>query len=111
MLDCCLHDKGITFDLHVAVVMPDHVHLVFTPLIDARRSETHSLAEIMDRIKGASAHLINRKLGKQEKSGRLNPSIACCAPQSNSMRRSSTFEVIRFGKVWSRRPNNIHGPG
>ena len=67
VLECCLHDNGITFDLHVAVVMPDHVHLVFTPLIDGRRKEIYSLSEIMDAIKGASAHLINRKLGREGK--------------------------------------------
>jgi len=44
--------------------MPDHVHMVFTPLINVEKREMRSLAEIMDALKGASAHMINRKLGR-----------------------------------------------
>jgi putative transposase len=66
-LDCCLHDHGIKIDLHVAVVMPDHVHLVFTPLVNKADQEIYSLAEIMDAIKGASAHKINRTLLRKGK--------------------------------------------
>jgi REP element-mobilizing transposase RayT len=61
-LDCCLHENQHTFDLHAAVVMPDHVHLIFTPLIDAVLLEVISLSRITKSIKGASAHLINRRL-------------------------------------------------
>jgi len=62
VLECCLHDNGKKFDLKVAVVMPDHVHLIFTPLIDYEAMEVFSLAKIMDAIKGASAHKINKAL-------------------------------------------------
>jgi len=48
--------------------MPDHVHMIFTPLIDYERMEVFSLARIMDGIKGASAHKINKSLGRR---GRL----------------------------------------
>jgi REP element-mobilizing transposase RayT len=65
VLDCCLHDNGARFDLRVAVVMPDHVHLIFTPLIDRGAMEVCSLATIMDAIKGASAHKINKSLGRK----------------------------------------------
>jgi REP element-mobilizing transposase RayT len=61
-LDCCLHENQRTVDLHAAVVMPDHVHLIFTPLIDQVLLEVISLAQITKSIKGASAHLINRRL-------------------------------------------------
>ena len=44
--------------------MPDHVHVVFTPLINELKREIYSLAEIMDGIKGASSHLINRALNR-----------------------------------------------
>jgi REP element-mobilizing transposase RayT len=64
-LECCLHDNGIKFDLKVAVVMPDHVHLIFTPLVDRGEMEIYSLAEIMDAIKGASAHKVNMLLGRK----------------------------------------------
>jgi REP element-mobilizing transposase RayT len=47
--------------------MPDHVHLIFTPLVNEQAGEVYSLGEIMDAIKGASAHKINRKLGRTGK--------------------------------------------
>jgi REP element-mobilizing transposase RayT len=65
VLDCCLHDNGKKFDLRVAVVMPDHVHMIFTPLIDYEAMEVCSLAESMEAIKGASAHKINKSLGRK----------------------------------------------
>jgi len=65
VLDCCLHDNAEKFDLRVAVVMPDHVHLIFTPLVDHEAMEIYSLANIMDAIKGASAHKINQALGRK----------------------------------------------
>jgi REP element-mobilizing transposase RayT len=39
--------------------MPDHVHLLVTPFEEIR------LSSIMDSIKGASAHAINRVLGRR----------------------------------------------
>ncbi|HJU11786.1 MAG TPA: hypothetical protein VJ728_12965 [Candidatus Binataceae bacterium] len=33
VLDCCMHDRGRKYNLRVAVVMPDHVHMILTPLI------------------------------------------------------------------------------
>jgi REP element-mobilizing transposase RayT len=68
VLGCCLHDNGIKLDLKAAVIMPDHVHLIFTPLVNRRAMEIYSLAEIMDAIKGASAHKVNKLLRRK---GRL----------------------------------------
>jgi REP element-mobilizing transposase RayT len=65
VLECCLHDNGTKFDLRVAVVMPDHVHMIFTPLINQRAMEIYSLAAIMDAAKGASAHQVNKALGRK----------------------------------------------
>src|SRR5712692_8437113 len=65
VLDCCLHDEGTKIDLQVAVVMPDHVHLIFTPLVNRPAMQVRSLAEITDAIKGASAHKINKVLGRR----------------------------------------------
>jgi len=62
VLDSCLHDNQKRYDLKVVVVMPDHVHLIFTPLIDFETMEVFSLATIMKAIKSASAHRINRAL-------------------------------------------------
>jgi REP element-mobilizing transposase RayT len=47
--------------------MPDHVHIVFTPLINGLAQEVYSLANITDAIKGASSHLINRALHRKGK--------------------------------------------
>ncbi len=63
-LTSCLHDHRSKYELYVAVVMPDHIHLVLTPLIDERTNEISSLPTIMRSIKSASAHLINRRLNR-----------------------------------------------
>ena len=42
--------------------MPDHVHLILTPLIDTERGEVFSLIRITQAIKSASARAINQKL-------------------------------------------------
>lgn len=54
----CLHDRGKRIVLHSAVVMPDHVHLLLTPL---RREDgwPYRLQEILKLIKGASARSVN----------------------------------------------------
>jgi REP element-mobilizing transposase RayT len=64
VLNCCLHEHQDTIDLNVVVVMPDHVHLIFTPLVHKATSEVVSLARVTKAIKGASAHLVNRCLGR-----------------------------------------------
>ena len=63
VLGCCLHDQERRYRLRVAVIMPDHVHVILTPLIDVSRRAVISLVEIMKAIKGASSHAINRRLG------------------------------------------------
>ena len=68
VLECCLHDNEMKFDLRAAVVMPDHVHMIFMPLINQQAKEIYSPAEIMNAVKGASAHKVNKLLGRK---GRL----------------------------------------
>jgi REP element-mobilizing transposase RayT len=53
------------FRLYGLVVMPDHVHLLLAPLADP--AGPVSIPEIMQAIKGASAHRINRALGRKGK--------------------------------------------
>src|SRR4051812_6605288 len=53
-----LFEHGRKISLHVAVVMPDHVHLIFWIL------GAFELAEVMKGIKGVSARSINRLLGR-----------------------------------------------
>ncbi|HEY6337274.1 MAG TPA: transposase [Candidatus Sulfotelmatobacter sp.] len=62
VLQHCLHDHGTTIRLHVAVVMPDHVHMVFTALRDTE-GWTYALPEILRAIKGSSARSINKLSG------------------------------------------------
>jgi len=61
-LQHCLRDHGRRIDLHAAVVMPDHVHLLFTALRDAD-GWTFALPEILKAIKGTSARSINKLRG------------------------------------------------
>ena len=44
--------------------MPDHVHMLFTPLQD-EEGRSHALANIMNGIKGASSHSVNKLLGRR----------------------------------------------
>ena len=60
----CLHDHRTKLQVHGVVVMPDHVHMVFTPLKD-RTGNPFGLPEIMNGIKGASAHSINKLLKRR----------------------------------------------
>jgi len=64
VLHHCLHDHGSKMHVHGAVVMPDHVHMVLTPLWDAR-GYLYTLGEITNGIKGASAHSVNRMLRRK----------------------------------------------
>jgi REP element-mobilizing transposase RayT len=43
--------------------MPDHVHLLLTPLSDDN-GNAYSLIEVLQAIKGVSAHSVNRALGR-----------------------------------------------
>jgi hypothetical protein len=38
-LSSCCHDHRNRYELYVAVIMPDHVHLILTPLVDETRRE------------------------------------------------------------------------
>jgi REP element-mobilizing transposase RayT len=58
-----LFDHGRKLDLHTAVVMPDHVHIVMTPL-PSSHGEAYALTDILKGLKGASARTINRETGR-----------------------------------------------
>lgn len=62
VLETCLNGNGNKFQLHGIVVMPDHVHMILTPLSD--QNGTFSLAAIMQSVKGASAHCVNKLLSR-----------------------------------------------
>jgi REP element-mobilizing transposase RayT len=59
----CLYDHGTRAAIHAVVIMPDHVHLLLTALRDAD-GHLYSLVEILQAIKSASAHSLNRVLGR-----------------------------------------------
>ena len=59
ILQHCLHDSSKTIHLHAAVIMPDHVHLLFTAMRDAD-GWTFALPVILRAIKGSSARSINK---------------------------------------------------
>jgi REP element-mobilizing transposase RayT len=62
-LQHCLHDNGKTIRIHAVVIMPDHAHLLFTAIRDAK-GWTFALPEILRAIKGSSARSINRLSGR-----------------------------------------------
>ena len=61
VLQHCLHGHGTKYWVHAAVVMPDHVHMILSPCRDSA-SCTYGLPEILNGIKGASSHSVNRAL-------------------------------------------------
>src|ERR1700680_3484736 len=63
-LSSCCHDHRGKYELYVAMVMPDHAHLILTPMIDESRGEIASLVKIMQAIKGSSGRAINQRLGR-----------------------------------------------
>jgi REP element-mobilizing transposase RayT len=65
VLECCLKENGIKFDLHTVVVVPDHAHLLLSPL-RATDGWNLSLPQIMHAIKGASARKINLLLNRRD---------------------------------------------
>ena len=60
----CLYENKRTVHMHAFVVMPNHVHLLFTPLINTE-GEPYPLAQIMNPIKGSSSHSVNKLLKRR----------------------------------------------
>ncbi len=58
VMKCCLLGNGKRFYLHAVVVMPEHVHLLLTPLRDSE-GWPYSLPLILKGLKGASARAAN----------------------------------------------------
>ena len=57
----CLREDTHRIYLYAAVIMPDHVHLLFHPLRD-NQGWAFPLVDIMQCMKGATAHRINKLL-------------------------------------------------
>ncbi len=60
----CLFDNGRKMEVLACIVMPDHVHLLYEPIFD-KDGNPFSLTEILSGIKGASAHSVNKLLGRK----------------------------------------------
>ena len=57
---CLDYDDGRRYELHCWVLMSDHMHMIIRPL--RRDSGYVPIPEIMQSLKGASAHKVNRLL-------------------------------------------------
>ncbi|HET7871617.1 MAG TPA: transposase [Terriglobales bacterium] len=60
----CVFENGRKIEMYATVIMPNHVHLLFTAL-ESDQAEPFSLAEIMKGVKGVSARRINQLLGRK----------------------------------------------
>jgi REP element-mobilizing transposase RayT len=58
VLQHCLHDNDKKLNMHAAIVMPEHVHLLLTPFQDGV-SRPYPLQQILKLIKGTSARSVN----------------------------------------------------
>jgi putative transposase len=65
--DALLYWHGSRWHVHMLTVMPDHVHLLATPL-QAAPGQWHSLTTILHSVKGWTAHRLNQLRGRR---GRL----------------------------------------
>jgi REP element-mobilizing transposase RayT len=75
VLECCLKENGHQFNLHAAVIMPDHVHLIYSP----RRREdgwSYSLPEIMKAIKAGGA--LHQRCSRAQWSGLAGGVLRSC---------------------------------
>lgn len=63
MLESCIHGHETKFNLYVAIIMPDHAHLILTPLTDIKNQRIYPLHEVMRAMKSYSARRINERLG------------------------------------------------
>jgi REP element-mobilizing transposase RayT len=99
ILQHCLHDNGKRYDLHAAVVMPDHVHLLLTPLRD-EKGWPYSLPTILKQLKGTTARTINKCSTPAAQSGRKNPSTTYSAHKKASKKNWNTFGRIQSDEDW-----------
>lgn len=63
VVETCLRGNEKLFHLYGVIVMPDHVHILLTPVVND--FETVSIARIMQAIKSTSSHEINKLLNRK----------------------------------------------
>jgi putative transposase len=121
ILSCCIHDHENKYRLYVAVVMPDHVHLILTPLVETAKNRVVPLPEIMKAIKSSSAHFINRQKGIRETvwqeesfdrvlrlSEKLDEKIAYIL--DNPVRAGIVADRREYRWAWCQGPANQYAP-
>ncbi|MBK5259289.1 MAG: transposase [Thermoanaerobaculia bacterium] len=59
VLSTVLHDRNIEYALHAAVIMPEHVHILLTPIEKDERAMS-TIPIITQRLKSVSAHRVAR---------------------------------------------------
>ncbi len=64
VLNCCRYFDGQRYHLWCANVLPDHVHLLLTPLL-CQEGQWYPLAKILHSIKSYSALQVNKLMGRQ----------------------------------------------
>jgi len=62
VLDACTHWHSRWYQLHICSVMPDHLHMLLTPL-DQAPGKWHSVPRILHSIKSFTSHEIHRLRG------------------------------------------------
>jgi REP element-mobilizing transposase RayT len=64
VLDCCCYAHGTRFELHAAVVMPDTSTSCYRQ-VSIKEGNSFGLSQILNSIKGASAHAVNKALNRR----------------------------------------------
>jgi REP element-mobilizing transposase RayT len=110
VLQHCLHDHGKRYELHAAVVMPEHVHLLLTPLRD-EKGWPYGLPAILKSLKGTSARSVNRLLGSSGPVGKKNRSTTFQDRRKVSKQSWNTSDRTPSAEAWLRNPKTIRGSG
>ncbi len=101
--------------------MPDHVHMILIPLVDEEKQRTWAMPEILDAVKGASAHLINKHLNRtgpvwqQESFDHVLRSSESLDAKiqyvlDNPLRRGLVANSSPYHWLWYRPPENPYRP-
>ena len=111
VLHHCLHDHGSKVRVHGVVVMPDHVHMVFTPLQDAnghiptRSPKSPMGSRVLRRTRSIACS------GERAPSGRRSPLTECYDAMKRSKPKSSTSVPIQSARVCAAQSTSTLGCG
>jgi REP element-mobilizing transposase RayT len=121
VMNCCIYGDGKKYNLHAAVVMPDHVHFILTPLIDPKSNSIFPLHKILRSIKSFSARRINARLGGRtlwqeesfdhvlRSSESLDAKVAYMV--ANPVRKSVVSVPEEYPWLWRKAAQSPYAPG